>query len=205
MTSIWNRWALVCAFLFSATVGMAASAWAGEIKQVGAKPDPNELIQLLTPAPGEVQGGPDRGIRVLSGKKPSASDTGHSSEGAATDDRGPAVALDIHFDTGSDALNEAALDTVGRIATALQSSQLASYRFLIEGHTDSVGSPDSNLTLSRRRAEAVKAYLVATAGIAANRLETAGKGASEPIDPDHRASAINRRVQIINLGPQHES
>lgn len=70
----------------------------------------------------------------------------------------------------------------------------------IEGHTDSVGSAESNLELSRQRAESVVAYLVA-GGAEAARFEVVGLGEAEPIaDNDtEEGRAQNRRIVFIAL------
>jgi outer membrane protein OmpA-like peptidoglycan-associated protein len=71
-------------------------------------------------------------------------------------------------------------------------------RASLEGHTDSVGSDAYNLKLSKRRAEAVRDYLVSK-GIAASRLTTEGYGESKPVASNDTAEgrAQNRRVEII--------
>ena len=68
----------------------------------------------------------------------------------------------------------------------------------IEGHTDAVGGGDQNQTLSQKRAEAVKAYLV-TGGIAPERLKTAGFGESKPVadNATELGRAQNRRVELV--------
>jgi OOP family OmpA-OmpF porin len=69
------------------------------------------------------------------------------------------------------------------------------------GHTDSVGSDAYNQTLSVKRAEAVKAYLVSK-GIERNRVYTEGKGEKQPV-ADNKTSegrAKNRRVEIEVVG-----
>lgn len=53
-----------------------------------------------------------------------------------------------------------------------------------------------NLRLSKRRTEAVKAYLVAGHDIGPDRLRAVGRGPDELIDAEHPSSPINRRVQI---------
>jgi outer membrane protein OmpA-like peptidoglycan-associated protein len=69
----------------------------------------------------------------------------------------------------------------------------------IIGHTDSDGEDTANMELSRKRAEAVKTALINVYNIAADRLQTDGKGESEPVGdngtPDGKAQ--NRRVEFI--------
>ena len=69
-------------------------------------------------------------------------------------------------------------------------------RILIEGHTDAIGPDAYNQTLSERRAAAVRQYLVANHGIAAQRLSTIGMGEGAPLDSGNPAAGINRRVQF---------
>ena len=71
------------------------------------------------------------------------------------------------------------------------------------GHTDSVGSDAYNDKLSVRRAEAVKAYLVAK-GVEKNRVYTEGKGKKQPVADNKTAEgrAKNRRVEIEVVGPK---
>jgi len=70
-------------------------------------------------------------------------------------------------------------------------------RFEIGGHTDSVGVEDYNVDLSRRRAEAVREYLVSK-GIEPGRLEVRGYGASDPVasNDTEEGRSLNRRVQL---------
>jgi outer membrane protein OmpA-like peptidoglycan-associated protein len=85
------------------------------------------------------------------------------------------------------------------MAAAIKSDQLAPFHFLLEGHTDTTGRPDHNLALSKRRADAVRAYLTER-GIDSSRLEAIGRGEEALLDPDHPTSAVNRRVQVVNMG-----
>ena len=75
----------------------------------------------------------------------------------------------------------------------------AELRLTIEGHTDDVGDAAANRALSERRAAAVKAALVASYGVGADRLEAQGLGSSKPAvqgtTPDARAA--NRRVELV--------
>ena len=74
-------------------------------------------------------------------------------------------------------------------------------RLRIEGHTDSTGSAAHNVELSRRRADAVKLYLVETFGVDSSRIETKGLGADQPVAPNDTEAgrALNRRVELVRL------
>lgn len=77
---------------------------------------------------------------------------------------------------------------------------------IIEGHTDSTGSPVDNLALSQRRAEAVRTY-VAEQGINEFRLEAKGRGSTEPVASEDTAEGRNqnRRIEFELVGFQIES
>lgn len=125
--------------------------------------------------------------------------------GAIRTERGSVVSLpsDVTFDFDKATLREAgrgALDTLARLIQASGGDG----RITIEGHTDSRGDDAYNLDLSRRRAEAVKAYLVQQ-GVAEGRLRTVGLGEQRPAAPNARPDGSddeagrqrNRRVEVI--------
>jgi OOP family OmpA-OmpF porin len=111
-----------------------------------------------------------------------------------------AVAINIMFDFNSDRVTPQGAAILDNLGKALNSERLRGSRFLLEGHTDSKGSAEYNLALSERRAKAAKDFLVARHNIDPARLQTVGKGKSEPLDPANPERDINRRVQIMNLG-----
>ena len=71
------------------------------------------------------------------------------------------------------------------------------------GHTDAIGTDAYNRSLSIRRVEAVKAYLVSK-GVPADRIKTEGKGESQPVasNQTREGRAQNRRVEIEVMGTQ---
>lgn len=71
-------------------------------------------------------------------------------------------------------------------------------RYLIEGHTDSVGKPEDNQYLSERRAGSVRRFL-AEHGVPRERLYAEGFGERRLADPGDPTSGVNRRVEIVNL------
>ena len=112
------------------------------------------------------------------------------------------MSLTVNFANGSAELTPDAIHTLDALGSALASKDLATYRFRIEGHTDTVGSREYNLTLSERRAEAVVDYVAKRYGVDPSRLQAVGMGEegllvpTPPGTPEPR----NRRVQVINLG-----
>jgi OmpA-OmpF porin, OOP family len=101
---------------------------------------------------------------------------------------------------GSDvtAAQQPLLQKLQRAADVFPRSQV-----VIEGHTDSYGSDDANLALSRRRAEAISAYLTANLGIQASRISAVGYGETQPIANNDTAQGRerNRRIDVI-IEPQ---
>lgn len=110
----------------------------------------------------------------------------------------PSANLTVQFDFDSAQLTGAGTRTLAQLAEALRSPALQEARFEIAGHTDAVGSDDYNLGLSRRRAEAVRAYL-AHQRIDPARLTVVGYGAQRLYTPDRPSSPENRRVEVTRL------
>jgi OOP family OmpA-OmpF porin len=77
---------------------------------------------------------------------------------------------------------------------------------VIEGHTDSTGSEEKNQHLSQRRAESVRAYLVANGTLPEEKIIAVGYGSKRPLASNKTAEgrAINRRIDVI-IRPQAES
>ena len=114
----------------------------------------------------------------------------------------PTTSLNVQFRTNSAELTPAAMRTLDELGRALSSQTLSTYRFRIEGHTDTVGSPETNKNLSERRARAVADYLEAKQGIDRNRLEAVGMGKQglSVQTADQVPEPRNRRVQVVNIG-----
>jgi outer membrane protein OmpA-like peptidoglycan-associated protein len=102
----------------------------------------------------------------------------------------------ILFDTDSDRIKPESKPTLDSLIAAAKDN--AAWKLRIEGHTDNTGGAAYNQTLSQKRAESVKAYLV-TAGIAAARLESAGLGATQPVASNDTTAgrSQNRRVEVV--------
>lgn len=102
----------------------------------------------------------------------------------------------INFDTDSDHLRADAKPAIDELLEALKLNP--TWKVDIQGHTDATGGAAHNLDLSRRRAASVKAALVA-AGIAADRMTTAGFGQAKPVasNDSEIGRAQNRRVEVV--------
>lgn len=105
----------------------------------------------------------------------------------------------IQFEFNSDRLTPFAQGVVDVFAAAVQSESLRSVNFIIEGHTDGVGSDAYNLELSRKRADAVVRYLVESRGLPVDRFAARGKGKRELANAGDPGAADNRRVVWLPL------
>lgn len=104
--------------------------------------------------------------------------------------------LRLAFELGSATLTPQAMEEAKMFAEALQRPEMASMKFVIEGHTDAQGGRDFNLDLSKRRAQAVADYLTSL-GVSPARLQVRGYGFDHPL-PGHSASSQdNRRVEAV--------
>ena len=112
---------------------------------------------------------------------------------------GKLVSYGIYFDVNKDVVKSESYGTIKEISKVLTDNP--DVKIKIVGHTDSDGDDKSNLDLSKRRAASVKNVLVKEFGIDASRIETDGKGETEPIAKNDSGvnKALNRRVEFIKL------
>jgi outer membrane protein OmpA-like peptidoglycan-associated protein len=110
----------------------------------------------------------------------------------------------LTFQSGQDVVRPAyrvLLEKVRQAAEVFPRSQIT-----VEGHTDSYGGDESNLALSRRRAEAVSAFLTNELNVPAFRISAVGYGETQPIanNDTEQGRERNRRIDVI-IEPQLES
>ena len=101
----------------------------------------------------------------------------------------------ILFDFNSDALKPAAKTNLDNLAANL--AKFGDSKLVLVGHTDSVGTAQYNQALSERRSRSVGNYLILK-GVPSVRVEAAGRGESEPIQPNETDTgrSANRRVEV---------
>ncbi|MBI1204149.1 MAG: OmpA family protein [Rhodopseudomonas sp.] len=115
----------------------------------------------------------------------------------------PRVDLDVNFDSGSWQLSPSQIDQLAEIADAINDAIAKNPRevFLIEGHTDAVGTVEDNLSLSDRRAESVAVALTEEFNVPPENLVTQGYGEEYLKVPTDGPSRENRRVAIRRITP----
>lgn len=121
-----------------------------------------------------------------------------SSQGPLTSRTAPILLpTDLLYDYDSSTLRPQAVSSLEKLAELIQRNPNST--FTIEGHTDNFGAPEYNLQLSRARAESVKGWLVASAGIDPARVQTRGLGMSRLLVKagSVEEQQLNRRVEIV--------
>jgi outer membrane protein OmpA-like peptidoglycan-associated protein len=106
----------------------------------------------------------------------------------------------LNFDTNKADIRTESFESLDKLAELLKKE--SSWKLKIEGHTDSVGSPQSNADLSTRRAFAAKKYLV-DKGVPEAMITTAGLGETTPLadNKTEEGRQKNRRVVLIITKP----
>lgn len=108
------------------------------------------------------------------------------------------VIHDILFEFDSDTLMVGEADNTLKQLVAYINQKPVFTRLVIEGHTDSIGSDEYNLDLSRRRANTIRKYLIEKYKISPSKLSSAGKGEKFPIadNGNYQGRQLNRRVEF---------
>lgn len=206
--------AILCLLVFSLLLfwnGKASPSFAPEEEEITIPPEAHQkaiaALEALGPERGALEltykvlmiEGITRGLTARS-EKIQAALKELGAEETETDYR---IELpgDILFDFDKWTIRKDAEETLSKVGEVISVYQ---HPVIIIGHTDSKGSESYNLELSKKRAESVKQWLIDQAGIDSKRIETMGKGESEPVasntnpdgsdNPEGRQK--NRRVEI---------
>ena len=103
----------------------------------------------------------------------------------------------IGFASGRSTIDSGSVPLMGKVREALKLFPDAS--IVVEGHTDSNGSDSTNLILSQDRADSVKQYLVANAGVNPEKISSIGYGEARPVSTNETAEGRtrNRRIDLV--------
>ncbi|MCK7556687.1 OmpA family protein [Chitinophaga sedimenti] len=101
----------------------------------------------------------------------------------------------LEFETGKASIKAASFPALDRVAELLTQK---GFSIKLSGHTDNVGKAESNMILSKQRAESVKSYLVGR-GVNPSKVEAVGYGQTQPIASNKTAAGRqqNRRVEFV--------
>jgi outer membrane protein OmpA-like peptidoglycan-associated protein len=116
----------------------------------------------------------------------------------------PGLNIDIQFDVDTPIVRPDSYQAIGRIADAMVHSSLLPYTFLIVGHIEANGKREPNVTLSQRRADAIRDILVNTFKISAKRLQSIGLGEEQLLDPSRPTASVNQQIQIFTVARVQE-
>jgi outer membrane protein OmpA-like peptidoglycan-associated protein len=111
----------------------------------------------------------------------------------------PNIDIDMNFEYNSAKLAPSEMSKARTLGEALSSSVLKGSTFLVEGHTDAKGGDTFNQSLSERRADTVKRFLVEHYRIPAANLVAVGYGKTKLKNNDNPFGAENRRVRVVNM------
>lgn len=122
--------------------------------------------------------------------------------GTQLESAGRVVLSDLNFATGSSALGEETFESLSALADYLKT--FPNRRIALVGHTDSVGTLENNIALSRKRAASVLERMASTYGVARGQLEAGGMGYLSPILSNLTAEGreANRRVEAVLISTE---
>jgi outer membrane protein OmpA-like peptidoglycan-associated protein len=174
----------------------AVSAAEAAVARLGAKRslDVRASVLAITGLPLSLSGGGTGVVATVQQVRQAMQDLGATETALEVRVDLPA---DVLFDFDKAIIRPDAAQALTRLATVIRAYPRGRTR--LEGHTDSAGNDRYNDALSKRRADAVKAWLVQKEGLAAGRLEASGFGERRPVaanDTDEGRQK-NRRVSAL--------
>ena len=140
-------------------------------------------------------------LRVASLTPPTAGSSGKGPRVPAAESTAgkPSVNIQINFIEDSTQVDTQTQPNVAILARALADSSLSGSRFMFIGHADVRGTAEHNLELSQRRSQALSQNIVRLEPSLAGRIDTQGRGESDPLDLGNTEAAhrANRRLQVL--------
>jgi len=187
------RFLPVAALIISAAASLLAQAGEVKVYRNSESVDPSEVAGILDrSAPIKM-----RSLRLLDEGRAGTLATASAAAAAAVSEaaRPQALSLPVPFAFDSADILPSAKAQLDAIAAGIRMLPVTQ-KVVIEGHTDAAGTEQYNETLSQRRAQAVRRYLVATHGIDGSRLQAVGLGEHDPLPGSDPLAGENRRVQF---------
>jgi len=187
---------LLVALSFVFTVG---TAYAGDIKFAEKKDD--IINELSKPATKKASSKGFSTIKSVSGTKDIKLKPEGGGDTPAPEPEQPRVAAMILFKYNSTEILPRSVSILEEFGKALNDEKLKKSNFCVEGHTDGDGSPEYNMQLSNKRAQAIVDYLVKNCDISRERLSSRGWGKTRPIDTNEteEGKQKNRRVEFSKV------
>jgi outer membrane protein OmpA-like peptidoglycan-associated protein len=170
---------------------------AQQAQQVGVERTAREAAEQKADVSEQKAGASEDKAAASEHRADQANDALHRLSAKAADGRGMVITLpgSALFRSNGAHLRPAALRRLDEVASVLVAQGQS---VVVEGYTDSTGSPWSNVDLSRRRADAVRSYLVSR-GCPTERIVARGMGPDRPVadNASGEGRANNRRVEIV--------
>lgn len=103
----------------------------------------------------------------------------------------------INFPVSKAEIPQSGIASLDKVKSVI--AELSAEKVMIEGHTDSTGSTAVNESISQKRAEAVKTYLVTEGAVSDNKVEAVGRGDVQPLTSNKTSAGrkMNRRVDVV--------
>jgi OOP family OmpA-OmpF porin len=188
-------------------VSRSAAAGYVQITRVAPAEAAPEPLRMAAAQPPETEADEDE--TVLRALPRAGGAISRSSAGAAAPDRlaeslsatGRAVLDDLRFASGASTLLPGDYGSLASLAAWLAADPAR--RVVLVGHTDAAGGLDANIAVSRRRAETVRAALLALPGVVPDQVTADGVGYLAPLAPNdtEEGRTRNRRVEAVVLTP----
>lgn len=176
---------------------LAAEGPGGYVTLFISRSSDSGFVQMIHVGPAAAATAPVVEERVAPSDPTAAEPAPDATDIAARLTAGHGVVLDdLRFASGAAALEVGPFGTLDQLADWLKAEPAR--KITLVGHTDNSGTLDGNITLSRRRAESVRAYLI-RAGVPADRVGAEGAGWLAPRDTNatDTGRARNRRVEAV--------
>jgi len=191
------------ALIISLAMTMSAAMWPSQATagELAFPTTEKEIVAALSLKDGEAVVGNVKYVseggkvyEVIGGKRFRMRDPG----GIVDTGLAPKAGALIRFDFDSATIRPESFELLDAYGKTL-SGGLSKAKLQIGGHTDSLGTDEYNLELARKRAEAVRQYLLSHHRIASDHLEIAAYGATKPLETNDTDSgrAKNRRVEFV--------